>query len=371
AFPFAFSKDEAIAHLGPFASSSTWNFPSVLPSLGAKYLPGFGFIPMQPAQIQPIYLPAWFVDAELQANAWLSPHNSESEDAQQVLQVFLPHLFFIPYFPASNPLAFINKNMDPRQTVPFSETLTRQSSDNVMCLPFTITPLSLPEQVRKLSFTQATVCDGFRFHPASVKPNLLAAYPVLIPIYLMRYPLATPSTYMTVILEAYSKPGRFFAQETAASTEDPSSPDLITHGGKPSLFAQLKLIPRGDTVAAGALENWLSATLFEPGMTEILASDDPINMDDPRVREWTRDEVLPVQDWLNLGAEIAGLKDTLKVTPKSPPDSTSFGPLKVERMAGGDFVRSLKNTLKKLERRRNDLTPEWWKQWSTGNAGQG
>ncbi|EGO24741.1 hypothetical protein SERLADRAFT_438355 [Serpula lacrymans var. lacrymans S7.9] len=353
---------------------------------------------MQPAQIQPIYLPAWFVDAELQANAWLSPHNSESEDAQQQpVNAYFSQSYLPGYsLDLLGRLAFINKNMDPRQTVPFSETLTRQSSDNVMCLPFTITPLSLPEQVRKLSFTQATVCDGFRFHPASVKPNLLAAYPVLIPIYLMRYPLATPSTYMTVILEAYSKPGRFFAQETAASTEDPSSPDLITHGGKPSLFAQLKLIPRGDTVAAGALENWLSATLFEPGMTEILASDDPINMDDPRVREWTRDEVLPVQDWLNLGAEIAGLKDTLKKipidesssertfqiswrsssqvarqAPKSPPDSTSFGPLKVERMAGGDFVRSLKNTLKKLERRRNDLTPEWWKQWSTGNAGQG
>ena len=38
----------------------------LLSSLAARFLPGFGFQPIKPTRITPVYFPAWFIDAEAQ-----------------------------------------------------------------------------------------------------------------------------------------------------------------------------------------------------------------------------------------------------------------------------------------------------------------
>ncbi len=43
-------------------------FRQFLGSFAAQLLPGFGFEPLRPAQIIPVYFPAWVFDAELQAS---------------------------------------------------------------------------------------------------------------------------------------------------------------------------------------------------------------------------------------------------------------------------------------------------------------
>lgn len=43
-------------------------FSQFLGSIAARLLPGFGFEPIRPAQIVPVYFPAWVFDAELQAS---------------------------------------------------------------------------------------------------------------------------------------------------------------------------------------------------------------------------------------------------------------------------------------------------------------
>jgi hypothetical protein len=68
AFPFVISQEDAIVQLGPYASRASVS-GGLLGSLGARFLPGFGFKPLQPTRIQPVYLPAWFVDAEVEAKA--------------------------------------------------------------------------------------------------------------------------------------------------------------------------------------------------------------------------------------------------------------------------------------------------------------
>ena len=50
-------------------------------SLGARYLPGFGFKPLQPVSSQAAYLPVWFVDAEVEAKVWV-PHRQGAEPSQ-------------------------------------------------------------------------------------------------------------------------------------------------------------------------------------------------------------------------------------------------------------------------------------------------
>ena len=70
AFPFAISKEDAITRLGPFTSFQAAG-KGLLGSLGARYLPGFGFKSFEPVQSQAAYLPVWMIDAEVEAKVWL------------------------------------------------------------------------------------------------------------------------------------------------------------------------------------------------------------------------------------------------------------------------------------------------------------
>ncbi len=70
AYPFAVSLDEAIVRLGPYVSYAAVG-EGMVGSLGARYLPSFGFKSIQPVQAQATYLPVWFVDAEVEAKVWL------------------------------------------------------------------------------------------------------------------------------------------------------------------------------------------------------------------------------------------------------------------------------------------------------------
>jgi hypothetical protein len=83
AFPFAFSTNEATTVLGPYASIACM-FKGFFHSLAARFF-GSGFTPIQPTKIQAVYLPAWFIDAELKANAWLTSKN----ETQQVKCLYL------------------------------------------------------------------------------------------------------------------------------------------------------------------------------------------------------------------------------------------------------------------------------------------
>ena len=69
-------------------------FQDLIGSLGARFFgPGVGFTPIQPKQIQAVYFPAWFVDAELAAGAWVS-QGAEDGDSDQV---HLGNMIFVKF----------------------------------------------------------------------------------------------------------------------------------------------------------------------------------------------------------------------------------------------------------------------------------
>lgn len=53
--------------MAPFASFLLL-FRQLLGSVGARLLPGFGFEPVRPKWIAPVYFPAWVIDAELETS---------------------------------------------------------------------------------------------------------------------------------------------------------------------------------------------------------------------------------------------------------------------------------------------------------------
>lgn len=114
-------------------------------------------------------------------------------------------------------------------TQPFSPALTRQHDLDISCLPYDISPLDLIGRARDMSFGPTEIDENFRFDPRSIKFNLVcftyestflsnrlqvAAYPVLLPVYLLQYAPVGLQSRVTVIVEAHSQPVRPFDDST-------------------------------------------------------------------------------------------------------------------------------------------------------------
>ena len=58
--------------------------------------------------------------------------------------------------------------------VPWSESLRKNGADDVLCLPFSVSPLRLIEAARSMSLADATLSSSFRFEPSSVKETMVS-----------------------------------------------------------------------------------------------------------------------------------------------------------------------------------------------------
>lgn len=114
-------------------------------------------------------------------------------------------------------------HLSQHETVPFTSDLETQHGTKITCLPFTINPFSLIDLAPNMSYDQSILDGSLRIHPRSIKVNLvrnfavscyyshetvfsqMAAYPVLIPLYLAKYTYTVfdASYSVTAIVEAY------------------------------------------------------------------------------------------------------------------------------------------------------------------------
>ena len=75
-------------------------------------------------------------------------------------------------------ISFNNKNIDTSYAVPFSSDLTVQHDSPILCLPFNISPLSLPTRLQYLP-TRVAVADDLEFDPA-IKINFVSNIALLM-----------------------------------------------------------------------------------------------------------------------------------------------------------------------------------------------
>ncbi|KAG1750771.1 hypothetical protein EDB19DRAFT_1676880 [Suillus lakei] len=377
AIPFAFSKEAAIRHVAYFRD--------FIGSLGAKYIGG-NFQPIQPIRIQPVYFPAWFLDAEVESYL-----NDEDDDRQRIVTAYFNNWYTSLFIKLIFRLALRNDRVEPGLAVPFSRSLTHQHGSDVICMPYTINPLDVISRTRSSSFTQVTTDEDVRFEPRFIKTNIEAAYPVLIPLYLVQFPMVQPFESSTFVIEAYSRPGRFFIQvshpselpeEDRFDLEKYIGYDYLFLGDTPSSHAETRVLtPKYDKNASANVASWFDGLFSEPGGAEKLvhpngAAGVNVHMDDPRVREWTAEEVNSIREWMNQGQAIVQLKDvvknltsiedqmqsgSVKVTQWPPPSDPKQG---LERVTAGleAFIKAELDKLQKLEKSRADTAPEWWRQ---------
>ncbi|KIM56916.1 hypothetical protein SCLCIDRAFT_1219950 [Scleroderma citrinum Foug A] len=326
AIPFAFSPDVAITHVGVTAAliAKTYSSPAMKEEWGrligsffAKYFSWAGFKAIQPERMQALYYPSWCIDAEAEAKAWFS----DTEDRPESVTVQFRHAELPGLGMELGRISLRGENPLYEHTQSFSSSLTRQHGVEVHCLPYNIDPLELLSRVDNLSYGPVRVDDQFRFDPRSIKFNLVAAYPVLLPVYVLQYVPMGPYPRVTIIVEAHSEPGRHYVHfvgdpnlRRLPAQEYLDDEDFIPNVSPSKCrFSPHLIAPRGHADISEELCSWMSTFFEDSDAAPQLTSKKPVNMADHRVREWTKEEVLPVQDWMQLGEDVVRLRGMIKV----------------------------------------------------------
>jgi len=99
-----------------------------------------------------------------------------------------------------------------------------------------------------------------------------------------------------------------------------------------------------------------------------MAARHPIDMEDPRIREWTQEEVDPVHKWLEMGRAHSFLKSILKNMNLDESQITFLKPgtqgeIKSSADLAEAFLKAERVKPQNWQKMRAASTPEWWRKW--------
>ncbi|GJE88754.1 hypothetical protein PsYK624_048370 [Phanerochaete sordida] len=407
ALPFVAKPEDVVRRTGLLATLQTFqkNYPSKIVNAARAYL-NFGGELVWPDRMQAVYLPSWVIDAHASAKFTLSKRGDENTK-EQTLDVWFQRSF-MPGFsmdPLSQ-LSFSELTTDERlaEAVPFSEELTKVQDIDVLCLPYTATPFALPDAARTLSFNDAIIEEDFRFDPTTFRSDLITAYPLLVPVYLMQY--VAPSYRggegysFTLIVDASSAQGAVisenvfglqsqFLKDTLGQRSWFDVPaDLLEDDvmrilplgapphepfARPGFFSAAK---PGESWA-GALGEWVDARARARGAMGRYAAlqaarGQTVDLADPRVRDVA--EAPAFAEYLQQVKIVYSWRDTLEQLVRIDAQSKSTN-TKVTVMSVGNtdaqdevssmqgLIKTMEGTLARSEAALAEKKPGWLREW--------
>ncbi|KAI0649091.1 hypothetical protein C8Q79DRAFT_998966 [Trametes meyenii] len=341
AFPFAVSKAKAIAELS--WNTSLFTGEKIFGTWLRHLFPNLEIEALRPIRVTPVYLPTWVIDAELETTVWSKKQESDDHFSKDLAQVQFSHsshitLIGFVYVPLSS-MSLMTPQLIDTPAVPWSEELRRHDGDDILCLPYSLTPFRLPDVARSLSMADANVSNILRFEPSTVKETMMAAYPVLIPIYLAQYKVEAlihgkpQDATVSAFLEAAVPNGRAVV-EVLPGIEDFFNmfnvpvPDLFIRGPHAPLTRRFtntrSLIATGITRTHRTLvETWADRGLGRKfslqryrdrffGKTEVEAVRN-VDWNDVRIRPFDPEERRANVGWLTTSSDLFLLKVMLQV----------------------------------------------------------
>ncbi|KAI0077905.1 hypothetical protein K474DRAFT_1661142 [Panus rudis PR-1116 ss-1] len=423
AYPFAITLEDAKTRIGP-TMSMYFVGKDILHSLAAKYLPFLGAQPIQPSRAEAAYLPVWLIDAEVTAKTWISRQEEETVQQEVVIQFDDSYMSGFLYEPLSR-TSFRSSGLRRYSNVPWENSLQRQLDQDILCLPFQFTPFSLPSFAQLCSMKDAVITEGFRFDPNSIRTTMLAAYPLLIPVYIMRYDypmLHEEPVSLTVVVEAYRREGRWFLSNVLKQV--PELRQLASRWADPDVFRlldKLEFYPRGPNAVkvpyvaniegisgrhmtkthATVLSYWLDEKYQlesheaylrhwkaeNTSKKPLKGKDAEIDWDDLRIREYVPQEKAANKQWAILGQVEASYAVALKTVASAdkvaaeittysddllkdkggmivPEDVEKLRAQSVKTIQGREAVwETLKASLKSVSEARQKYKPQWLIQW--------
>ncbi|KII89960.1 hypothetical protein PLICRDRAFT_685581 [Plicaturopsis crispa FD-325 SS-3] len=379
AFPFVISPEDALRRMGPYFTfhkdQYTGKWSDSLKALGAQALPFFfDWTPPQPERMQAVYLPVWFMDAEVQARI----HDG---DDTALAKVQFEHSLPFNHESSAWDLGHKTVHSEFPPSLPFSSALCRQHDTDVDCLPYSISPLVIPDALYNISEEDATIDDQLSFDPSTVDVNLLAAYPVLLPVYIAKYRYEDAVDH-SVIADASSHNGWVYGVNNITGEQTTIRNPVF----KPlSRLGQALAAPSAQ-VARFFADNPLStrdvkdviiwAASFEtPENLQNLATGQPVDMDDLRVRELTDDELKINRNYLKKNARLYECEQIMKTLGDVDPSKIRVFEIPLSFKSNGPkldtaskLVSIVKDRWSRLKEEQRQSVPPWWKEYLVRKA---
>ncbi|KAI1796835.1 hypothetical protein LXA43DRAFT_984722 [Ganoderma leucocontextum] len=391
AFPFVVSPEKAAEEL-------SWNTAMFtgdkLFGTWIRRQFGLNVQTLRPSRVQPVYLPTWIIDAEVTANMWFKKQPDDSDTKNETAHVQFTHSTMPGYiFPPLSVKNLVPPHMLGVDPVPWSEELRKNSGEDVLCLPFSVTPFPLIEAVRSISLADSNIGNVLRFEPSSVENSMMAAYPVLLPVYIAQFNVNTvvngeiTQVTATAFMEASynSENPRIMVEVTQGVIDffklfDLPVPDIIIRGQHTNSMRQFAVV-RGLLASHATLnhkrrlERWIDQAgasldnlpLYREryfGKTEQEAAR-AVNWNDIRIRPFTREEREANWQYMTAGEELFFVKQLARaharkreiVASAAQGDPASTAPLDPAE------AESLQNHAAAAEKRREEKKPEWLAQY--------
>jgi len=251
-----------------------------------------------------------------------------------------------------------------------------QHGAEISCLPYTIHPFAALDIAQAVSDRDITISGVPRLSPSSIEPQLFAAYPVLIPLYLAQYEVLVPGKpqNITFFLEAFEPHGRIRVEQLDFVIEEMrkflpqrvmntlKETDVLCVRGSPSRFFRVSgfHVPDGRG-AAEAIAYWLDDAVSNLGArTALVKRSTPFPSDDPRIRPLLFEERKINQRWMTIGSEIESTRRILSSM------KSSQGAINTGADSQGIFdstISSLESKIAAYEEQRTRSSPAWWKEW--------
>ncbi|KAI0322622.1 hypothetical protein OF83DRAFT_1080194 [Amylostereum chailletii] len=188
AYPFTSPPENAIDAMSWWAAITAGNVDKISALLFSKLNPFSKRELFQPDRIEAVYYPSWVFDAE----AAIRTTVPGVPDAQNHLTVQVYHT----YVPGNNlaPISSMSFNTDVLRrmalpkTLPWDSSLESQHGMSIKCLPYKLTPFPMADKISELKLHVSY--NDVESHTISFEEStvdFMAAYPVLIPLYLAQY----------------------------------------------------------------------------------------------------------------------------------------------------------------------------------------
>lgn len=280
------------------------------------------------------------------------------------------------------------QNLGDLELVPFTDDLEVQFGQEVLCLPYTISPFSVVDIARS-AYSKVTLDNQhFKIIPSTFRTNLFASYPILLPLYLARYEYQQPGQKdldsVTVFMEAWTPKGRILSESTTARLGDifrellPNAPRALrsfSHIMDSEHTMVLRGLPRPFLSISSPsrpglrllIERQLENILSQPHTSKMLAfKSNLLHLDgDPRVRKYNGDDRSAILRWMSMSQKIASLKN-LVASMQQAGDSGPIYTIMIGKTSASPFsdaLKTLKDEIQNLEAKRSQTIPDWWKEW--------
>ncbi|TFK55339.1 hypothetical protein OE88DRAFT_1654169 [Heliocybe sulcata] len=286
----------------------------------ARNFPGLGIEPIKPAKFEALYLPGWLVDAEVMVDAWITVEGELKERKSMLVNLVNSYMPGHSQEPLSR-ISLNNPALYELSTLPWSSVPETQYGFRPRCIPFSVSPLGFPSVMRKLSSAAGYINHHMRFNPQTIRPGLLAAYPILIPIYSARYQYKIKDQLFSFVVlhEAHSRQGRIISatsmkiqgthvdeqdvKDTSELVNPEADLDFVYYKPGPTPFAAFKhvSIAKEHDQRSHELDRWAYKMAGKHRSFEKLAQHremQKVDMDDHRVQVFSNWQVGKNQNWL-------------------------------------------------------------------------